>query len=126
MIKRWLIALAVHALACFLFLVLNDIGVHYYKQIYGGFTARGVASGAIFWLVFDVMVIFSLVIVFVPRLKHKLMINGALVALIIYWLMPDHPVRTMFFSPLAGGLTFLAIILAHWLGRLNVFNKDRS
>ncbi|WP_095162530.1 hypothetical protein [Pseudomonas sp. Irchel 3F5] len=126
MIKRWLIALAVHALACFLFLVLNDIGVHYYKQIYGGFTARGVASGAIVWLVFDVMVIFSLVIAFVPRLKHKLMLNTALVALIIYWLMPDHPVRTMFFSPLAGGLTFLAIMIAHGLGRLKVFNKEQS
>ncbi|MDD1016141.1 hypothetical protein [Pseudomonas rubra] len=126
MIKRWLIALVAHALACFLFLVLNDIGVDYYRQVYGGFTARGVASGAIVWLVFDVMVIFSLVIACVPRLKHKLMLNAALVALIIYWLMPQHPVRTMFFSPLAGGLTFLAIMIAHWLGRLHVLKKEQS
>ncbi|CAI8964094.1 MULTISPECIES: hypothetical protein [Pseudomonas] len=126
MTRRWLIALVAHALACLLFLLLNDIGVDYYKQVYGGFTARGVASGAIVWLVFDVMVIFSLVIAHVPQLKHKLMLNAALVALIIYWLMPDHPVRTMFFSPLAGGLTLLAILITHWLGPLPAAKEVQS
>lgn len=117
---RWLKVVLIYGLACFLFLLLNDYGVTLYKQRYGGFTARGVVSGSIVWLVFYTLIVFSTVIALLPRWKIKVLLNAAMVALILYWLLPEHPVRAGFFSCLAGGVTLLAI------GLEQVFARPRS
>jgi hypothetical protein len=114
---RWLKVVLIYGLAGFLFLLLNDYGVTLYKQRYGGFTARGVAAGSIVWLVFYTLIVFSTVIALLPRWKLKVLLNAAMVALILYWLLPDHPVRAGFFSCLAGGVTLLAIGLEQVFAR---------
>ncbi|MFD2885096.1 hypothetical protein ACFS4T_33885 [Pseudomonas lini] len=50
--SRRVIGLIVHALACVLYIVLNNFAVPIYKQLVGGLTSRGVAIGMGMYLVF--------------------------------------------------------------------------
>lgn len=115
--RQLLINIALHALAIALYGVLNDIAVDWYKGHYGGFTARGVASGSIVFLVMWVFVPLNVVLPLLTNWKLKYWLVAAQVALILWWLLPEHPVRAYFFSCLAGGLSLAAVLVSHWLKR---------
>ncbi len=69
--RQLLINVALHALAIVLYGVLNDIAVDWYKGHYGGFTARGVSSGSIVFLVMWVFVPLNVVLPLLTNWKLK-------------------------------------------------------
>ncbi len=115
--RRLLLNFALHALACVLFVLLNDYAVSYYKQQFGGFTARGVAAGMVAWGAWYLLMIFSVPIALFLRLRVRLLLTLVQALLILYWLLPEHPVRALFYSSLNGGLTLLAVLLSDGMGR---------
>ncbi|MBM3104840.1 MAG: hypothetical protein RR736_05935 [Pseudomonas sp.] len=115
--RRLLLNFALHTLACVLFVLLNDYAVSYYKQNFGGFTARGVAAGMVAWGAWYLLIIFSIPIAMIMRLRVRLLLTLAQAALILYWLMPEHPVRALFYASLNGSLTLMAVLLSEGIGR---------
>lgn len=115
--RRLLLNFALHTLACVLFVLLNDYAVSYYKQNFGGFTARGVAAGMVAWGAWYLLMIFSIPVAMIMRLRVRLLLTLAQSALILYWLMPEHPVRALFYASLNGSLTLMAVLLSEGIGR---------
>ncbi|WP_426233626.1 hypothetical protein [Pseudomonas sp. TWP3-2] len=110
-----LIGLAVHALACVLYIVLNNFAVPVYKQLVGGLTSRGVAIGMGMYLIFYFFVFLNLVLVFINRLAIKFGVAIFMMLAILFYMLPQYPVRGMAYCALAGGLTMAAIVLSHLL-----------
>lgn len=108
-----LIGLAVHSLACVLYIVLNNFAVPVYKQLMGGLTSRGVAIGMGMYLVFYFFASLNLVLVFTNRLAIKFGVAIFMMLAILIYLLPQYPVRAMAYCALAGGLTLLAMLVTH-------------
>lgn len=111
--SRRVISLIVHALACVLYIVLNNFAVPIYKQLVGGLTSRGVAIGMGMYLVFYFFVFLNVALVLINRLAIKFGVAVFMMLAILFYLLPQYPVRAMAYCALAGGLTMLAIVLSH-------------
>ncbi|WP_213937807.1 hypothetical protein [Pseudomonas sp. dw_612] len=105
------IGLMVHSLACVLYIVLNGYAVPVYKQLAGGLTSRGVVIGMAMYLIFYFFVFLNFVLVFVHRLAIQFGIAIFMMASILFYMLPQYPVRGMAYCALAGGLTVSAILV---------------
>lgn len=109
--SKRLIGLVVHAMACVLYIVMNGYAVPVYKQFVGGLTSRGVAMGMGMYLVFYFFVFLNVVLVFINRLAIKFGVAIFMMLSILFYMLPQYPVRGMAYCALAGGLTVSAILL---------------
>lgn len=108
--SRILISVLIHSLGCVAYAILNDAVVHAYKAFNGGFTTRGVAIGGASYALFYIFVTVNLIVTLIPNLLAKLLLLSVMVGFILLWMMPDNPLRALFYGVAQGSVTFMAIL----------------
>ncbi|ANI57445.1 hypothetical protein [Pseudomonas sp. DR 5-09] len=102
--------LAFHAAGCVAYVFLNDAVVVAYKAFNGGFTTRGVGIGiAHYMFIYIFFAVNALVAVF-QNLWAKLGLLALMVSWILFMMVPDNPLRALFYTVAQGGVTLLAIL----------------
>ena len=112
MSRQIITALACHSLACLLFPVSTSLGLKAYASLFGAPFSRGVAIGLAIQLIFAVFVLANSFIALITSLKAKIALTCTLVIANLAYLLPQHPLRALFFAGLSGGLTCAAISMA--------------
>ena len=102
--------LGAHALGCLLFIVLSWLGFFLYTQLFGSLGSRGVAGGLALLLVFYVYAGTNLLLALLPPGRVKPLQCGLLGVAVLAYLLPQHPLRAIYFSVLSGGLSWLAVL----------------
>jgi len=108
--SRIAMCLFVHAFGCVAYVFLNDAVVHAYKHLNGGFTTRGVAIGMASYAMFYIFLGVNLIAALIPGLVAKLVLLSLLVGFILLWMLPDNPLRALFYGVAQGCVTLLAIL----------------
>ena len=116
-LRRWVLPIVVHLFAVAAYVALNGTLVGWYKQYAGGLTSRGVSIGLGMYLVFWFFCAMNLVIALLPRVWGKVQATVFMAAIIGFYLMPDHPLRALFYSALSGGVSLVAIAVNAQLQR---------
>jgi hypothetical protein len=111
--SRHAIGLAVHSLACVIYIVMNGYAVPAYKQLVGGLTSRGVAIGMAMYLIFYFFVALNLLLVFIQRQAIQFGLVILMMLAIVFYLLPQYPIRGLAYCVLTGGLTLCAILLTN-------------
>lgn len=104
--------LIVHVGFCFVFAVANDLGLMLYKQFLGETASRGYTPGSITRLALLVFVIANLAIALAPWKTLKTCMAVAATLFLALFLLPEHPLRALFYFLLTGALSAIAIVLA--------------
>ncbi|MHC8364355.1 hypothetical protein ACYZT9_00360 [Pseudomonas sp. ZT5P21] len=107
---RLAMCLFVHALGCVAYAFLNDAVVHAYKNLNGGFTSHGVAIGMASYALLYIFLGVNLVAALIPSLIAKLVILALMVGFILLWMLPENPLRALFYGVAQGCVTLLAIL----------------
>ena len=115
--NRLMAGLGAHALGCLLFIVLSWLGFFLYTQLFGSLGSRGVAGGLALLLVFYVYAGTNLLLALLPPGRGKPLLCGVLGVAVLAYLLPQHPLRAIYFSVLAGGLSWLAVLASARLSR---------
>ena len=118
---RLMAGLGAHALGCLLFIALSWLGFYLYTQLFGSLRSRGVAGGLALLLVFYVYAGMNLLLALLPPGRWKPVLCGLLGAAVLIYLLPQHPLRAIYFSVLAGGLSWLAVLAS---ARLSGYLRD--
>lgn len=111
-----IIGLVVHGMACVLYIVMNGYAVPVYKAYAVGLTSRGVAIGMGMYFIFYFFVFLNFVLVFIHRLAIKFGVAIFMMLSILFYMLPQYPVRGMAYCTLAGGLTVSAILVTRSVG----------
>lgn len=112
MSRKKLIALACHAVACLLFPIVTSLGFQVYTTLFGSPLSRGVAIGLAVQLIFAAFVLVNGLIALITNVRAKIALTGVLVLASLAYLLPQHPLRALFFAGLSGALTLAAIYVA--------------
>ncbi|MBY8956125.1 hypothetical protein J1G18_02425 [Pseudomonas sp. MIS38] len=107
---RLTLCLLIHALGCVAYAFLNDAVVHAYRLFNGGFTSHGVAIGIASYALFYIFLGVNLIVALIPGLVAKLAILFLMVGFILLWMLPDTPLRALFYGVAQGCVTLLAIL----------------
>lgn len=113
--RSHIITFACHAVACLLFPIATTLGFRTYTALFGAPFARGAAIGLAAELIFVAFALVNGLIALVPSIKAKIVIACALVFAVLFYLLPEHPLRGLFFAGLSGGLSLLAIYISSLL-----------
>jgi len=108
---RFAMCLAFHVAGCVAYAFLNDAVVVAYKAFNGGFTTRGVGIGIAHYMFIYIFFGVNLVVALIPNLWLKLGILALMVSFILYTMVPDNPLRALFYTVAQGGVTLLAILV---------------
>lgn len=100
---------ACHGVACLLFPIATSIGFEVYTDLFSELFARSVAIGLAVQLIFVVFVLTNGLIALTSSLKVKVALACALITVGLIYLLPEHPLRGLFFAGLSGGLSLAAI-----------------
>jgi predicted membrane-bound dolichyl-phosphate-mannose-protein mannosyltransferase len=103
--------MACHTLACLLFPLATSLGFQVYTTLFGPPLSRGVAIGLAVQLIFAAFVLANALIALTTSMKVKIALTSALVIANLTYLLPQHPIRALFFAGLSGGLTLAAIYM---------------
>lgn len=109
MSRQLMIAFGCHGMACLLFPIVTSIGFQVYTALFGEPFARSVAIGLAVQLIFVVFVLTNGLIALTSSLKVKVALACALFTVVLIYLLPEHPLRGLFFAGLSGGLSLTAI-----------------
>jgi len=112
---RLIAGLAVHALGCLLFVFLSWLGFYLYTQLFGGLGSVGIAGAKAWLLVFYAYAGMNLLLALLPPGGIKPWLCTLLGALVLAYLLRHHPLRAIYFSVLAGGLSWLAVLASQKL-----------
>ncbi|RON03968.1 hypothetical protein [Pseudomonas brassicacearum] len=107
---RLYLCLFFHAMGCVAYAFLNDAVVSAYKAFNGGFTTRGVAIGMASYALFYIFLAVNLMIALMPNLVAKLLLLSVMVGFILFWMLPENPLRALFYGVAQGCVTLLAIL----------------
>ncbi|TWC50944.1 hypothetical protein FBY04_11824 [Pseudomonas sp. SJZ080] len=108
---RFAMCLAFHAAGCIAYVFLNDVVVVAYKAFNGGFTTRGVGIGIAHYMFIYIFFGVNLVVALFPNLWAKLGVLSVMVSWILFTMVPDNPLRALFYTVAQGGVTLLAILV---------------
>ncbi|RON92920.1 hypothetical protein [Pseudomonas fluorescens] len=108
---RLALCLVIHALGCVAYVFLNNAVVVAYKAFNGGFTTRGVAIGIAHYMFIYIFFGVNALAAIIPNLWAKLGLLALMVAWILFMMVPDNPLRALFYTVAQGGVTLLAILL---------------
>ncbi|MBK5302640.1 MULTISPECIES: hypothetical protein [Gammaproteobacteria] len=108
---RFAMCLAFHAAGCVAYAFLNDAVVVAYKAFNGGFTTRGVGIGIAHYMFIYIFFGVNLVVALFPNLWAKLGVLAVMVSWILFTMVPDNPLRALFYTVAQGGVTLLAILV---------------
>jgi hypothetical protein len=110
----------VYLLVGVLYFYVHDIGVVYYKS-HVGFTDRGVAIGGTAELIFYFFILTNFIVFFVPKVLLKLLVMAVMLSIVLFYFLPDNPVRAFAYGGLTTSMSVLALVLRltidRWLSR---------
>ncbi|MFZ4878738.1 hypothetical protein ACL9RI_26940 [Janthinobacterium sp. Mn2066] len=112
---RLIAGLAVHALGCLLFVFLSWLGFYLYTQLFGALGSVGIAGAKAWLLVLYAYAGTNLLLALLPSGNIKPRLCTLLGAVVLACLLRHHPLRALYFSLLAGGLSWLAVLLGQKL-----------
>ncbi|TVT86335.1 hypothetical protein [Pseudomonas sp. H3(2019)] len=107
---RLSLCLFFHALGCVAYVLLNNAVVIGYKALNQGFTSHGVGIGIASYVLFYIFLAVNLVIALIPNLVAKLLLLSVMVGFILLWMLPENPLRALFYGVAQGSVTLLAIL----------------
>lgn len=107
---RLSLSLFFHTLGCVAYAFLNDAVVSAYKAFNGGFTSHGVAIGMASYALFYIFLVVNLLIALMPNLVAKLLLLSVMVGFILLWMLPENPLRALFYGVAQGCVTLMAIL----------------
>ncbi|WP_166221899.1 hypothetical protein [Pseudomonas atagonensis] len=107
---RLALCLVIHAVGCVAYVFLNNAVVVAYKAFNGGFTTRGVAIGIAHYMFIYIFFGVNALAAIIPKLWAKLGLLTLMVAWILFMMVPDNPLRALFYTVAQGGVTLLAIL----------------
>lgn len=119
MSRQRIIALICHGVACLLFPVATSLGFHFYTALFGAPFARGAALGLAVQLIFIVFILTNILIALISSMKAKAVLACMLAAAVLIYLIPEHPLRGLFFAGLSGGLSLVAIYVSRQLAHMS-------
>ncbi|MHC8397711.1 hypothetical protein ACYZT8_29335 [Pseudomonas sp. LB3P93] len=108
---RVAMCLVFHAAGCLAYVFLNDAVVVAYKAFNGGFTTRGVGIGIAHYMFIYIFFGVNLVVALLPNLWAKLGVLAVMISWILFTMVPDNPLRALFYTVAQGGVTLLAILV---------------
>jgi hypothetical protein len=108
---RLALCLAIHAAGCVAYVFLNNAVVVAYKAFNGGFSTRGVAIGIAHYMFIYIFFGINALAAIIPNLWAKLGLLALMVAWILFMMVPNNPLRALFYTVAQGGVTLLAILL---------------
>ena len=122
--------IVVHAVFCVVFVAANDFGLMLYKQLIGEVGTRGYMPGSITRLALLVFITSNLAIALVPWKVLKTGIAVVAPVSLALLLLPEHPLRAIFYFFLACTLSAIAIALAarvvHGVTVRSIAARDRK
>ena len=110
--------LVVYLLVGVLYFFVHDYGVAFYKLHSGGFTARGASIGITAELTFYFFILMNMVVFVLPKLAAKIIAIVFMVAVILFYFLPENPVRAMAYSGLTSSMSLLALVARSVVDRL--------
>lgn len=104
-----IIVLVCHAVACLLFPVVSSLGFQGYIAFIGTPLARGASLGLAVQLIFIAFALTNALIAFASSMKAKVSLCCVQTIAVIVYLLPENPLRTLFYGSLSSALSFAAI-----------------
>ncbi|MCJ8170457.1 hypothetical protein [Atopomonas sediminilitoris] len=123
--KTCLVSALAHGLGLVLFVVTNDIAHHLYLLWNGGFGSRGIAPGAVFYLVLLVFSVANLLVVFIPFRKVKYGAGVVFSIATAALLLPQHPLRALFYVASGWLVIVVCIYVSSWLSNKFAYEGGR-
>jgi hypothetical protein len=118
--------LVVHGIFCIAFVVANDLGMMLYKQLIGSPGSRGYMPGMITRVAFLVFFTINFAIALAPWRKLKFFISVTTAISYALFLLPEHPLRAIFYLFLTITLSMLAIVLAEKIVKTVIARSNKS
>lgn len=111
-------ALGCHAAACLLFPVGAILGFQISARWFGSPFAKGIAIGLAVQLIFIAFILANILIALVSSMETKAVLSCVLAAAVLIYLLPEHPLRGLFFAGLSGCLSLAAIYASRKLAQM--------
>ncbi|WP_238541195.1 hypothetical protein [Pseudomonas sp. GM18] len=105
-----LVGAVIYLLVGVLYFYVHDIGVVYYKS-HVGFTDRGVAIGGTAELTFYFFILINFIVFFIPKVLLKLLVIAGMLGVVLFYFLPDNPVRAFAYGGLTTSMSVLALVL---------------
>jgi hypothetical protein len=119
-ILKVIVGAVIYLLVGVLYFYVHDIGVVYYKS-HVGFTDRGAAIGGTAELTFYFFIFANLIVFFMPKVMLKLLVIAVMLSVVLFYFLPDNPVRAFAYGGLTTSMSVLAFVLRltinRWLSR---------
>jgi hypothetical protein len=115
---RAFMGVGVYLLVGGFYFLLHDYGVAFYKLHMGGFTARGASIGITAELTFYFFILVNMVVFVLPKLAAKIVAIVFMVAVVLFYFLPENPVRAMAYSGLTSSMSLLALVARSIVDRL--------
>jgi hypothetical protein len=110
MTLKILAGLVIYLLVGVIYFFVHDFGVAFYKLHMGEFTARGASIGITAELTFYFFILMNMVVFVLPKLAAKIAAIIFMVAVILFYFLPENPVRAMAYSGLTSSMSLLALV----------------
>ncbi|MCO8309920.1 hypothetical protein [Pseudomonas mandelii] len=109
-ILKVFVGFVIYLLVGVLYFYVHDIGVVYYKS-HVGFTDRGAAIGGTAELTFYFFILANFIVFFVPKVLLKLLVIAVMLSVVLFYFLPDNPVRAFAYGGLTTSMSLLALVL---------------
>lgn len=111
-VKSSIVNILIHSLGLAALIAFNDIALHFYLSWIGDFGSRGIAPGMVIRLVLLIFCITNLLIAITPNRLIKIGLAATFILTTAWFLLPAHPLRTLFYCTSGGAITLLSIYLS--------------
>ncbi|VVM58448.1 hypothetical protein PS619_01161 [Pseudomonas fluorescens] len=112
---RIVCCLLIHSFFCVGYTLLNNFAADWYISTYGSLTSRGVNIRLTSKFLYEFFLVFNWLLAMILVLRVKLVLWAIWVALVLFWMLPDHPLRALLYGIGQGAFTLAAILLSHGL-----------
>ncbi|CEL32356.1 hypothetical protein AB4P97_23055 [Pseudomonas sp. A1230] len=125
---RLICCLLIHTVFCVGYTLLNNFAADWYISTYGGLTSRGVNIRLTSKFLYEFFLVFNWLLAMILVLRVKLVLWAIWVALVLLWMLPDHPLRALLYGVGQGTFTLAAILfctgLDRWYTRKSMAGKS--
>lgn len=108
-ILKGFVGAVIYLLVGVLYFYVHDIGVVYYKS-HMGLTDRGAAIGGAAELTFYFFTLANFIVFFVPKVLLKLLVIAVMLSVVLFYFLPDNPVRAFAYGGLTTSMSLLALV----------------
>jgi hypothetical protein len=126
MMPRLLIGMAVYVAAGVLSIYIHDYGVGQYQTYMGGFTARGVGIGMATHSARYLFLITNIFVFAIPNLHGKLTTIATTAIFLLWYFLPDHPIRAIAYSGFTVCMSMFALIARAGIDQLFFRSKTSA